>query len=326
MKEGKLSVGLAGIGGIGMVHYSNWAQIQSAEVKALVGNSAADQQHAKAWQLPLYNSISAMCQQEDIDLVDICTPTFTHKQMTLESLGCRKHTIVEKPIALNLSDAQDMFAAADQNGVQLYVAQVVQFTKETAALRKTVHEMTYGQPLDAVFERLSAYPHWSRDSWMMDRSKSGLLPFDLHIHDLDLIVSLFGIPYSMSCTSAGAEDKDYREQYRFLYGYDGLTVCAEAAWFNAAIPFTARWRVYFERGILICDQNGVNGYESDGRLTTFDVSDDIQISTGINLAPTAMFYHELSHFSDCARAGIPSPLVPRGQVLGVLTVLDRLGF
>ena len=326
MDKQAISIGLAGLGGMGTVHYRNWAQIGHAEVKALVGSSPADRLRAEEWQLPLYDSISAMCRHEDISLVDICTPTFLHKQMALESLSCGKHTIVEKPIALSPADGRAMFDAAEQNGAQLYVAQVVQFTKETDILRRAVRDRPWGRPLDACFERLSAYPHWARNSWMADQSKSGLLPFDLHIHDLDLIVGLFGIPKTMSYTSAGADNKEYREQYRFSYGYKGLTVCAEAAWFNAAIPFTARWRVYFERAMLICDDKGVRVYQEDGTVTSFDVSDDVRIATGINLAPTGMFYHELSHFAHCAAAGIPSPFVPRDQVLGVLSVLEQMGF
>jgi predicted dehydrogenase len=326
MNKHAINIGLAGIGSMGTVHYRNWAQIGHARVTALVGNSPTDRQRAREWQLPLYDSISDMCRHEDIGLVDICTPTFMHKQMALESLSCGKHTIVEKPIALSLSDARAMYDAAEENGVQLYVAQVVQFTKETAILRRIAGDRSYGRPLDACFERLSAYPDWSRNSWMTDKAKSGLLPFDLHIHDLDLIVGLFGIPLTMSYTSAGAQSREYREQYRFSYGYEGLTVCAEAAWFNAAIPFTARWRVYFEHGMLIYDSKGVQGYHADGTVTSFDTEDDIRIATGINLAPTGMFYHELSHFADCAAKGIPSPFVPRRQILGVLSVLEKMGF
>lgn len=321
-----MKIGLAGVGGMGAVHYHNYAAIKGAQVAALVGTTPADHQRAAQWQLPMYESITAMCEATDIDLVDICTPTFLHKDMALESLQNRKHTLVEKPAALSVLDAREMFLAAEQNGVQLYVAQVLQFTKETAVLRKIIRDQTYGKPLDACFERLSACPKWTQGSWLTQKSKSGLLPFDLHIHDLDLIVGLFGMPQTMDYTSAGGANKSYREQYRFRYGYDGLTVCAEAAWFNAGIPFTARWRVYFERGMLICDHHGVNGYDADGVHTPYDVADDIQIATGINLAPTGWFYHELEHFLDCARAGRPSPLVPKEQVLGVLTVLEQMGF
>lgn len=42
--------------------------------------------------------------------------------------------------------------------------------------------------------RLSGIPKWSWDDWMRDEKRSGLVPFDLHIHDLDFIVYAFGKP------------------------------------------------------------------------------------------------------------------------------------
>ena len=50
----------------------------------------------------------------------------------------------------------------------------------------------YGRMLDAQFLRLSACPRWSKSGWLFRREQSGHIPFDLHIHDLDLILSLSG--------------------------------------------------------------------------------------------------------------------------------------
>ena len=106
-----------------------------------------------------------------------------------------------------------MFALAEEKGVNLYVAQVLQFTREVEVLRKLVREGTYGRPLDAVFQRLSARPEWAQGGWLFDKSKSGLVPFDLHIHDLDVIVSLFGVPDQAECRPCGGPAMDSPELY-----------------------------------------------------------------------------------------------------------------
>ena len=82
--------------------------------------------------------------------------------------------------------------------MQLYVAQVLQFTREVETLHQVMEDERYGKPLDACFERLSARPGWVQGSWLFQKEKSGLLPFDLHIHDLDMMVSIFGEPRSMA--------------------------------------------------------------------------------------------------------------------------------
>lgn len=320
-----MNILLVGLGGMGTAHYMNYLHIPGAKVAAAVGKSASDRKAAQQWGLPLYDSVREACEREEIDLVDVCTPTYLHKALVLEALSCKKHTITEKPIALSLADAKEMYAAAEAAGVQLYVAQVLQFTREVETLRTVTADGRYGRLLDGCFERLSACPAWTQGGWLFDRSKSGLLPFDLHIHDLDVIVSVFGKPDAISYTACRGEGKGYCEQYRFTYGYaNGANVSAEAAWFNAAIPFTARWRVYYERGMLICDEHGVTGYAADGTVTRFDVEDPVKVDCGVNLGESGWFLRELTHLLDCAGRGEPSPLVPRERILDVVEILEKI--
>lgn len=318
-----LRIGIVGAGGMGTVHHSNYAHLDGCEVAAVVGSSQKDRENAAAWGLPLYGTITEMVEREGVDVVDICTPTFLHRTHAEESLALGRNTILEKPCALRRADAEALFALAEAKGVNLYVAQVVQFTPEIKVLRELVEQRTYGKPLDAVFERLSACPRWAQGGWLFDRAKSGLVPFDLHIHDLDVIVSLFGKPERVSYTSCGGADKDYKEQFRFTYGYEGLNVVGEAAWFNADIPFTARWRVYFERGMVVNDGAHVTAYAFGEEPKVFDTEEKVKIPTGINVPPTGWYLNELGHFLDCIRKGVPTPLVPRRQVLDVLEILER---
>ncbi|MGN0774009.1 MAG: Gfo/Idh/MocA family protein [Candidatus Ventricola sp.] len=320
-----MNILLVGLGGMGTCHYMNYQHIADAKVCACVGRSESDRASAASWGLPIYASIAEACAKEPVDVIDVCAPTYLHKPLVLEAAAQKKHIICEKPVALNLADAEAMYAAAEENGVQLYIAQVLQFTREVETLREVVKTGRYGEPLDGCFERLTACPKWSQGGWLLDKEKSGLLPFDLHIHDLDVIVSLFGKPDEVTFTECAGRGKAYAEQYRFHYAYkSGLNVCAEAAWFNAAIPFTARWRVYFERGMLICDANGVTGYADDGEVTRFDVSEPVQVDCGINLGRSGWFLRELSHLLDCAKRGEPSPLVPKQRVLDVVEILENI--
>lgn len=319
-----MNIALVGLGGMGSVHLNNYARLPDVAVTGAVGRGEADEARAAQWGIPLFATLAALCAAVPVDLVDICAPTYLHKAFALEGFSLGKHVLTEKPAALCAADARAMFAAADAAGRQLYVAQLLQFSREAEALHEAVRSARYGRPLDACFERLTACPAWTQGSWMFDKTKSGLLPYDLHIHDLDLIVSLFGKPESVSYTAAGSAEKPYREQYRFRYGYPGLTVAAEAAWFDAPLPFTARWRVYFERGMLVCDAGGLTAYHTGGAPEPVDVTDPVKVPTGINLPPTGWFLRELTHITACAREGRPSERVPREQVLAVLEVLDGI--
>ena len=319
-----IRIAIVGTGGMGTVHYHNYAHIDGCQVAALVGITEQSRESAAEWGLPLYPDIASMARAQAVDVVDVCTPTFMHKEHVTQALSLGLHAITEKPVALRAQGAREMFDLAERQGKLLLVAQVLQFTKEVEILRGLVQGGEYGKPLDAHFERLAAAPRWSQNGWLFDREKSGLVPFDLHIHDLDVIVSLFGRPERVSFTSCGGADKAYKEHYRFLYGYPTLNVSAEAAWFNADFPFTARWRVYFERAVLVNEGGSLTAYAFDHPPRVFDTADEIQIPTGINLPPTGMFYRELSHFMDCIRRGEPSERVGRAQMMTVIELLEEM--
>lgn len=319
-----IRIGIVGTGGMGLVHYHNYAHIEGCKVVGLVGVSQRSQEVAARLELPLYKDVPSLVRAQQVDVVDVCSPTYLHKTQVMESLSLGAHAITEKPIALHRQDAEAMFDLAERRGKLLFVAQVLQFTKEVEALRGLVESGEYGRPLDAFFERLAARPRWVQDGWLFDKEKSGLLPFDLHIHDLDLIVSLFGKPDSFRFTSSGGKERGYQEHYRFLYDYPEMHVAAEAAWFNANIPFTARWRVYFENALVVNDGARVVAYPADGPERVFGTEDEFKIATGINLPPTGMFYRELSHFLECIKKGVPSPRVSRQQVLESITLLEEM--
>ncbi len=319
-----MNVLLVGAGGMGGVHFRNYRRIGGADVCAVVGRADADRAVAAEWALPIYGSISEAMKRERADVADLCVPTYLHAPLALEAFENGLHVITEKPCALTGRDARAMFDAADRAQRQLYVAQVVRFTRETEVLRTVLREGTYGRPLDGFFRRVCARPAWSQGSWLMDREKSGLLPFDLHIHDLDLIVGLFGRPKDFRVTVMG-ENGGLADHFRVEYAFGGgLTVCGEAAWYNACIPFTAVWRVYFEKGMLINDGRSVVGYGADGKKTVFDTKDPIKVVCGVNLPPNGWFYRELSHFIECAEKNVPSPAVPREDVLSVIPILEEI--
>lgn len=321
-----IKICLVGLGGMGTVHWNNYKFIDGCKVVAAVGRSEQDKKNAQEWEIPLFDDIDSMLETSDVDVVDICTPTFLHYEHAYKSLSKGIHTFVEKPLVLHKEEAVKLYDIAERNNVLLLVGQALRFTREYALLKDLVVSGKYGKPIDGYFERLSAAPRWAAGGWMFDKNKSGHLPFDLHIHDLDLIVSIFGKPISYSYTSAGGRDKDYKEQYRLTYNYEDLHISAEAAWFNADIPFMARWRVYFENAMVINDGKSVIAYQFDHEPYVFDTEESRKIPTGINLPPTAMFLHELSHFIDCVRENKKSEIIKKEEIFAVLEILENVSF
>lgn len=310
---------LVGLGGMGRVHFINSQKIPEYSIAAAVGSGEADRQTAEGYGLAFYSSIAEACSREHFDAADITTPTFLHKEHVLQALEAGLDVVVEKPLALSSRDAREIFEFAEKRHKRVFVAQVLRYTKEYSAVIDLVRSGKYGRVADAVFTRLSSWPSWSKDSWLCDRKKSGLVPFDLHIHDLDIIMAAFGEPESFRCTR--------RESCGYYlnaeYGYDGFTVRAEAGWIHSPIPFTACYRIIFEHGTLVYDGTSLKMYEEGGNIAEYDISYSVVISTGINVPPTGWYYEELKEIAKALERGEKS-VVESDQIIRTLRLLEQM--
>lgn len=316
---------LVGLGGMGKVHYLNLRQLKDrAVVAAAVGKGQADRETAGSYALPFYETMGeAFRDMPEIDLVDITTPSFLHKDNVMEALSYGRDVICEKPLALNSSDACMMFSAAREKKLKLLAAHVLRYTNEYNVLYRLVKGGEYGRVLDAAFTRLSQVPSWAQGGWLFDKSKSGLIPFDLHIHDLDMIIGLFGAPVNVSSYARRSKDREYDEYLHVIYEYNGFSVKAEAGWLNAAIPFTAVWRVVFEKAVAVNNGNEISVFTWDGKTITPDISYEVTVSTGINIPPTGWYYQELKTLLDVLSSSQEAP-VKEGEVLKELEILETL--
>lgn len=320
-----MNILLVGLGGMGKVHYCNYKYVNGANVVAAVGASESDKTYARENSLPFFSSLKeAFSSGISVDTVDITTPTFLHKAFVLEALDYDVDVICEKPIALRVKDAEEMYAKAEAKGKRLVIAQVLRFTKEFKVLKKAVESEKYGKVLSATFLRLSTEPKWAKDGWLYDKAKSGLVPFDLHIHDLDMIVSLFGAPEEARDISAKLTGEAEPYFHHFEYRYKDFTVHAEAAWLKSSIPFTATWRVIFEHAVMENDGKNVVVYPDNGEKITVDTSYDVVVSTGINVPPTGWYFEELNAIVFSLNSEKNTNPVPPEEVLTVLSLVTTM--
>ena len=83
------------------------------------------------------------------------------------------------------------------------------FWREYVFVKEIYDSGKYGKLLSGNMSRIGVRPKWSWDNWMMDENRSGLVPFDLHIHDLDYMIYVFGKPVNVTCFRAQHPQQDY---------------------------------------------------------------------------------------------------------------------
>jgi predicted dehydrogenase len=83
--------------------------------------------------------------RDDVDLVCITTPPNLHREMTLFALDKGKHVLCEKPMAMNLQEAEDMLAAAQNAGVLALIDHELRFQPGRLAVRELLHGGAIGK-------------------------------------------------------------------------------------------------------------------------------------------------------------------------------------
>ncbi|MCB1713848.1 MAG: Gfo/Idh/MocA family oxidoreductase [Candidatus Competibacteraceae bacterium] len=125
-----LRVGLIGTGYMGKAHAIAFKMVGTVfplsaqlvcELVAEVNKVLAQQQAKLLGFNRATGDWRALVRDPDVDIVDICSPNYLHKEMALAAIAAGKHVYTEKPLALNARDALEMTEAAERAGVKTLV-------------------------------------------------------------------------------------------------------------------------------------------------------------------------------------------------------------
>ena len=259
-------VGMVGMGFMGLTHLLAARKLRGGRVLAIVtsdprkargdfsevkGNFGAGGARENLRGIRVYPDLDELLADDRIDLVDICLPSHLHARAAIRVMKAGKAVLVEKPMALSNADTRRMLLAAAQTGQLLMVAQVLKFFPEFAALTAAVDKKRYGRLLGLHSRRIIAMPRWGDDSWFGDPKLSGGMVVDLHIHDTDFTIHLFGRPRSVF--SHGLVRKGQVQSIRTVYdhGAKGPLLSSEAGWINApGLAFEHGYDAYFEKATI----------------------------------------------------------------------------
>jgi len=316
-----LRVGLVGIGGMGGVHFNAYKTVEGASVVA-VADVRVDMAREKVFgtEAKVYASLDEMLRSEEIDVVDICTPSYMHTDMAIRALGAGCHVLCEKPMSLTGEDAEKIIGAAKKSGKKFMTAHVVRFMAPYVYLREVVESGELGKPVHIDMKRISAVPKWSWEDWMRDISKSGGTPKDLSIHDLDFVRDVFGEPREVSGVYSPLKDNNDYIVSNLIY--DGFSVTVTGAWYNAPVKFSAEYVAVFERGEVALKDGKVYRCGEQVELVTErrEVSED----TGINIPRADGYADEIEYFLACIEADIEPTRVTPESSEGTIKMIERI--
>jgi len=306
-----VQIGIIGVGGIAGAHLAGYARLPQASIVALC-DKIPERAAGKAGEIALnigttstaqvqarpYTDYRELLADPAVEAVDICLPTDLHAEVAIAALEAGKDVLSEKPMALQVADCDRMIAAAQRTGRILMIAQCIRFCPEYVFVKQMLDAGADGRVLSATFRRLSGMPRWTSEHWMEDPARCGGAILDLHIHDVDYIAYLLGLPRQV--VAYGVEDQYGISQVLATYLYDTTSaVHAEGGWhYHDGYPF----RMTF----TICLEGATIEMEPGRPLTVYRNGQEPWTP---ELPATDLYMNEIAYFLDCVAAGTPPTIV-----------------
>ncbi len=283
----KMSIGIIGLGFMGSTHFRIYEKHPLAVVKAvadvdeaklkgdwnkIIGNigEADNSVPVDMTGIKTYSDGMQLINDPDIQLVDICVPTFLHKQYVIAALEAGKDVLCEKPLARTTAEAREILETSKKSKGNLMVGMCIRFWPEYQHAYQLVQSGEIGKVKSATFKRVSpniAGISW--EDWFMNDERSGSALLDLHLHDTDAVRYFFGQPQSVTSFGLKGFRSDNGVDHvitRYDFGDDTLIFC-EGGWAPAgSTPFEMSFQIVGEKGTIRLSESGYQIIYEDGRV------------------------------------------------------------
>ena len=201
---------------LGTANIARWATIpgiklaKNAELYAVAGRSLekaksfADEYGFKKY----YGSYQEILADKDVQAIYSPLPNSLHKEWVTAALKAKKHVLCEKPLALNASEAQEMFATAKENGVNLMEAYAYLHSPYVKSLKDDIKSGIIG---DVDFIDTAFVTQGYKEDIRLYKELGGGALYDLGCYCSTMILSLIDSPVASVKAAAEFTDKGVDE-------------------------------------------------------------------------------------------------------------------
>lgn len=330
MKNRKVRIGLIGSQFISSIHAEALKHVAEAEVFAVAsptrGNAKA---FSKKFGIPHHGTdYRKMLAMDEVDMIIVGVPNNLHCQVVLDAAAAGKHIVLEKPMCLNLAEADLMIAACRKAKVKLMYAEELCFAPKYVRLKQLLDSGALGNPVLLKQSEKHDGPH-SPHFWDVRRSGGGVT-MDMGCHAIEFFRWMLGRPaitsvYAQMGTYVHADKTNGDDNSIFILEFEnGVMAMAEESWSKLG-GMDDRSEVHGSKGVAYADLlhgNAIETYSTVGydyavekagttKGWSFTIYEEIW---------NYGFVHEMQHFVDCVKHD-KQPLVTGDDARMVLEVL-----
>ena len=299
-----LKVGAVGCGGIGLAHQNAYKANAKADFRCVCDMDKA-KADARAQELGVkaYYSIADMLSAEDLDAVDVVTADTHHFAPVMECLEAGKHTMTEKPIAMDINEARQMVAKAKEKGVQLCMNYNRRFSPAYRKAREWFDAGDHGKLCYMIMKLAQGGPP-------SDKKGPYYLLYELETHAADLLRWFGGDVTSVCAQMAQPRLAEANKDEPATYTSIAISLKFEC---EAVATFLASWDAGFTHPIEYLEIDGTLGQIKVDNImsgVSFNRHDDPDVRSWkpsifsvADLAFDGSFGYRVASFVDCLLEG-----------------------
>lgn len=286
MKFGLIGGGMAGPLSAGALNDIKEAELVAfADIKEDVCKNFCKKYNIKDW----YTDYKEILQRDDIDAVYIATPPYLHEEMVVSAAKAGKHVMCEKPIAINLLEADRMIQACEEANVTFGVIVMCRYYDAAEKIKKALDEKRLGKILLVTLTGKSFRndEYYASGAWRgMWKGEGGGSLMSQTIHFIDLMLYFIGEVDSLSGSYMTTIHKDIEvddmavAQFKFKNGAIGVLDSS-----TAVIPGYPRiLAIHGEKGTIIMDEDKIKEWKVEGMNEEDFISKDKEAAKTITRA------------------------------------------
>jgi UDP-N-acetyl-2-amino-2-deoxyglucuronate dehydrogenase len=209
-----LRVGLIGCGDIAPAHARALAETSRARLAACMDVvEASARSLGEEFHVPFTTELAELLARDDVDLITIATPAFTHLELTQAAVQAGKAVLCEKPLAANLDDADDMIGACEQARLPLSTCFPLRYLGAARWARELLEAGALGRLICVRMRSLSekqesywagGYSGRTATEWRKSKTASGGGVFITNLsHHIDLARAITGLEAARAYAEVG---------------------------------------------------------------------------------------------------------------------------
>lgn len=316
-----MKVGLIGAGFMGGMHSACYQSLADLGVKI---TAVADIREDKAkivaekFGATIYATGVELIENADVDIIDICLPTYLHTMHAVAAMKKGRAVFLEKPVCRNLEETELLLKTEKETKVPIMLGQCIRLWSEYKWLKEAIDNKTYGELLSGTFKRIGSKPTWDWNNWYSNPEQSGTVALDMHVHDVDFLRYIMGEPDEVTATAA-RDNEGVIQQIFSTYKYGNTAIACEACWdYPSKFPFTMAYRVKMEKATVVFDSTltpTLKVYPVDGEPFAPELEKEFEAENNIggNLSSLGGYYNELKYFIERLQNNEPLEVAPLSE-------------